>query len=285
MKTIKCIGIVLLIGMFAFSGSAFAAPINDATLNITTDATSFPPGNLIDFPVTIDPKAGQLGGVAFSVTYNAAIFEFGSAASGSLTVEDPTAYCSDAGALTGCVVPDGTDISSTVFCLANPDDTNGVAKIACASASPMTGTIMIKLRVKSDAVEGTPVTNDDVKLGPTNITNSSAGYDTATDLPVLVGVPDDSGVPTDEYTVASSAMESNVSGTVQAGATCAGGTGDLNDDGSINTGDALQLLFFLNGFVTEEDLCGDADLNGDGSISTGDALQILFFLNGFVDSL
>jgi len=271
MKTIKCIGIMLLVGLFAFSGSAFAATITDATLSLTTEASTVAPGGLVDFPVTIDTGDGDgdLGGVAFSVTYNAAIFKFGSTSSGTLTVKDPTTYCTDASALTGCASPYDTDPNETVFCVANPDDTDdttGTAKIACASATAMSGTIVIQLQAKDDVAVGTEVKDEDVTLGTTTITNSSAGYDGSEPLPVLVGMPDDTGTPTNEYEVAPANMTtSGVTDKLVVGGVT---KGDPNDDEITNILDLSiavgKMSLSASDGTSQFDAC---DMNSDGIIN------------------
>jgi hypothetical protein len=45
----------------------------------------------------------------------------------------------------------------------------------------------------------------------------------------------------------------------------------------------MQILLFLNGYVTE--LACDGDVDKSGEIDLDDATQILFFLNGYVNEL
>lgn len=59
--------------------------------------------------------------------------------------------------------------------------------------------------------------------------------------------------------------------------------GDVNDDGAVNSSDALLLLNYTVGNEVKEINLDKADVNGDGSINSADALQILRISVGLID--
>lgn len=59
--------------------------------------------------------------------------------------------------------------------------------------------------------------------------------------------------------------------------------GDVNDDGVVNSADALILLNYTVGNNTKEFNLVKADINGDGNINSADALQILKVSVGLVE--
>ena len=65
--------------------------------------------------------------------------------------------------------------------------------------------------------------------------------------------------------------------------------GDVNDDGEINTLDALRVLRVFTGAIDPASLTEGqrlaADVNHDGEINTLDALRILRFFTGAITEL
>lgn len=59
--------------------------------------------------------------------------------------------------------------------------------------------------------------------------------------------------------------------------------GDVNDDGAVNSSDALLLLNYTVGNEVKKINLDKADVNGDGSINSADALQILRISVGLID--
>ncbi len=59
--------------------------------------------------------------------------------------------------------------------------------------------------------------------------------------------------------------------------------GDVNNDGAVNSSDALLLLNYTVGNEVKSINLDKADVNGDGSINSADALQILKISVGLVD--
>lgn len=59
--------------------------------------------------------------------------------------------------------------------------------------------------------------------------------------------------------------------------------GDVNNDGAVNSSDALLLLNYTVGNEVKEINLDKADVNGDGSINSADALQILRISVGLID--
>jgi hypothetical protein len=60
--------------------------------------------------------------------------------------------------------------------------------------------------------------------------------------------------------------------------------GDADNNGEVNTMDALLVLQYYTGAITESDLVlGVCDVDGDGIVNTLDALLILQFYTGAID--
>ncbi len=59
--------------------------------------------------------------------------------------------------------------------------------------------------------------------------------------------------------------------------------GDVNNDGAVNSSDALLLLNYTVGNEVKSINLDKADVNGDGSINSADALQILKISVGLID--
>lgn len=59
--------------------------------------------------------------------------------------------------------------------------------------------------------------------------------------------------------------------------------GDVNNDGAVNSSDALLLLNYTVGNEVKKINLDKADVNGDGSINSADALQILRISVGLID--
>ena len=208
----KILFTLLLIGAFMFTGSAFAATISDATVAVGT--ASGAPGSNVSVTVTCDGKAGTVGGTAFTLTYDKDKFSFVELTKDTIFVAEPLGdYCG--GTIEGCttnpytLTTGGVPKTEAAFLYqANAATTPGEVKIAAASAVGVTGSkVLFKATFKIAA--GVAAEDYTIGIKKTSITNADAGYATATDLPMLVGMPsatpDASGyyLAQDTFTIAS----------------------------------------------------------------------------------
>ncbi|MCG8473549.1 MAG: cohesin domain-containing protein, partial [Desulfobacterales bacterium] len=136
-------------------------------------------GNSITLPLTLDTPDG-VGGFTCTVSYDTRRLRF-------LSVENLSKSISDGA---GCVQSpsscSASTVASTLYYRVNTA-TPGKIKIAAASAVPLSSSSVLGLRfkVKNTAPNG----RANITLSPTTLTLASAGYQTATELPVLMGMP------------------------------------------------------------------------------------------------
>lgn len=151
---------------------------------LTAGKVSGAMNGMVSVPVTLDDPTG-VGGVAFTMTYDPAVFEFQGLEQGGTAITDP-------------VSPDGSirsytaaELKTNLFYQANnekggsPPIPTGRLMIAAASADGMTGTnlVLLKTTFKIKGLRG----EYPIGLQRTAIQNAAAGYPLSAFLPVLVG--------------------------------------------------------------------------------------------------
>lgn len=252
MRYVKNIMIVLIIGLFV-SGTAFAADVNGS---LTVGTASGAPGDTVSLDVTLAMDDGaELGGVACTITYDSASLTYaGVEAVETQAFVEPT---------------DGMTVdASTLYYQAN-GDTAGEVMIAAASASAVPAGVIFN--VKFTVNEGVADKDYAIGIQKSVISNTSAGYSEAGDeIDALVGLPDG-----DTFTATLNGGKLTVSGIAK---------GDGSGDGIIDGTDALYILNFVAGVISEDQLVGDCDVNKDGVVDGTDALYILNYAAGVITS-
>jgi len=169
---------VLMAGLIALPGAAMAK-----TVTVGTGAGTAGAGDPVAVPITIDDPTG-VGGVAFTLTYDAAALTFAGLEQVTKIISDGDEYW------TGTeydVTPE--QAGNTLFYQYNDDAANNRVLIAGASAQALTDPSLFsaKFLVKAGAAPGTYP----IGIARTIITNAAAGYTSPTYIPVLVGMPAD----------------------------------------------------------------------------------------------
>jgi len=191
-RKITALMIFMLAGLFVFSGSAYA--VTDKTLTVGSGSGDY--GDTVAVPITVDSPAG-VGGVAFTLTYNSSVFEFQGLEQDVKGISEGSEYLvagSDPPEYP--VTEDQKDtVSNTLFYQVNDEPQNNRVIVAGASARELTsaGLFKAKFLIKDGAQEGTYP----IGLNRTIILNPAAGYDTASFIPALVGMP--AAEPTNGY--------------------------------------------------------------------------------------
>lgn len=176
------------------------------TRTLTLGKVSGVAGAEVVVPVTIDNPA-DIGGVAFTIAYDAAIFEFlgiEQAATGAWVIKDPELYKAQDPVLENVLYYNpyqkeapyadrtyATVGASTLFFVYNVIKDGGGKEVgrvlvAGGSADPLTGTALFQARFKIKA--GVISDTYPVNGVPSIVNNAAAGYTADTLLPVLVGV-------------------------------------------------------------------------------------------------
>ncbi|MDO8943997.1 MAG: cohesin domain-containing protein, partial [Desulfobacterales bacterium] len=186
-------------------GSASAQTTRTLTVGTVSGTVG---GADVLIPITISDAAG-VGGVAFTLNYNPALFTFlglEQAPTSGWTVRNPEDYAADP-VTTGYPyynpykkeAPYADRIytlaaNATLFFQFNDvkDVSNnpvGRVLVSGASAEPLTGTVLFraKFNIKSGGVNGTTYP---IGIGRSIINNPAAGYTTDTMIPALVGAGD-----------------------------------------------------------------------------------------------
>ena len=183
-RKIAAFMIFLLMGLFVFSGSAYAA--TDKTLTVGSCSGSY--GDTVAVPITIDDPVG-VGGVAFTLAYDSDVFEFQGLEQDVKGLSDGSEYL-----VPGSDPPEYTvteeqkvTVSNTLFYQVNNEPLNNRVIVAGASALELTnsGLFKAKFLIKPGSDEGTYP----IGLSKSIILNPAAGYDTPTLIPALVGMP------------------------------------------------------------------------------------------------
>ena len=180
-RKIAALMIFVLIGILALTGSAYAKQ-----LTVGTGTGAY--GATVAIPITLDDPTG-VGGVAFTLTYNADIFEFTGLEQAVKVIDDGSTYYDDGSS--SYVVEEGEQetVSNTLFYQFNDEPLKDRVLVAGASARALTDTDLFK--AKFLIKDGVPDGIYPIGLSRTIITNPAAGYDTATFIPGMVGMPAD----------------------------------------------------------------------------------------------
>ena len=250
MKYVKNIMAVLVIGLFV-SGTAFAADVDGG---LTVGDVTAAPGATATVAITLDNGDGEVGGVAFTLTYNADSLTFvGLTAVETQALADPESV-SEVDA-------------STLYYQAN-GDTAGQVMVAAASASAVAaGTIFnVEFTVSENATVGDELTID---IEQSTISNTSAGYSADGEkIAALVGLPDG-----DNFTT------TLTDGTLTVGSACI--PGDIScllggEPGTVVDIFDLLAIVDLMGFSSgQEGFIDGADINSDDTIDIFDVLGVV----------
>lgn len=285
MKTIKCIGIMLLVGLFA--GSAFAANVTDAGLTLGVDGASAPVGSDVTLPLDLATGTVEegVGGVSFTVTYTTSKYSFVGVQSTDTIIDpinDATGLCD--GGVANCpatlTAEQKTGLQSSILYQVNYD-TPGEVMIAAASASKIPSGTVLNLVF---TIEEEGATESDLTLGPSSIANTTAGYDAAgEEIPMIVGaLKDGETSPVDEFVqkddngkVTSQLASATVIPPEVGDPVPEYDKGDADGEGSVTTTDALRVLRVAALLDDASELKGDCDVDGVVGISTNDALTVL----------
>ena len=181
-KKITALMILLLAGLFVFSGSAYA--VTDKTLTVGSGSGDY--GDIVALPIAVDVPAG-VGAAAFTLTYNSDVFEFQELVQDIKGISDGSDYLVGEPPEYTVTEAQKVTVSNTLFYQTNDEPSNNRVLVAGASARELTnaGLFKAKFLIKAGAPEGTYP----IGLNRTIILNADAGYDTSTFIPALVGMP------------------------------------------------------------------------------------------------
>jgi len=164
---------LLIVAFFLLGGQAAALD-----KSLTVGKVSGAIGATVAVPITIDDAAG-VGGVAFTMTYDPAVFEFQGLAQGGKVITDGsnTTYTTD-------------ELKTSLFYQANNEGAlasapTGRLLVAAASADGLTGSNLVILNASFKIKGGSG--EYAIGLLRTIIQNAAAGYSDPAFLPVLVG--------------------------------------------------------------------------------------------------
>jgi len=260
------IAIAIFTVMAMVSGSALAA----TTLTVGEAGKTYKAaaGATVEVPIVASSLAG-IAGFAFTLTHGT--LEVTAVTSTAIGTFTALKYDSNDGL--------GTDGKVDTFAspLVYNNVTAGETKIAAAVPVALTGTASATLCTVTFKVPATATETDtfSVKIIPTNLKNTAAGYAAAGE--------DIAAIITADATYSSLLSAADLKTAAPAGTVGVGTAfikGDANGDGKITTADALLAVQVALKKKPETDLKGNCDVNvtnGDGKITTADALTIVKF--------
>lgn len=253
--------------VFGVSGAFAADAEGTLTVGDAENLATGSAGTEVSLPVsfTVTTAGANVGGAAFTLTYEPDKFEFVKLEQADpQTLSDPDAdgYCSSG----TCDDPYDTLATSTLFFIANPDNTAGKVMIAAASAEAIANEVLFnaKFKIKDGVAEDTYT--DAITVEKSVISNTDAGYSaTGDEINVLVGMPDE------DYEFTTTLTSGTIK--VEVSNPCIKGDADCN--GTIDPMDASYVLQYYVGNIGLDSLQGDCDTSGDGAIDPLDASYIL----------
>lgn len=278
----KTKSLMIAIALFALvMGMTVAADAGTyaRTLTIGTSAGSL--NSTVTLPITLGgDTGGQVGGVAFTLTYDTTKLQFVAFSQATTTFLDPTTFSDGAGGYSNPYTSPNSKPQSSIFYQVNSDTASGTVKIAAASAVAISNAVIFNVQFK---VIATFTGSQAITLTQTVLsTNTSAGYtETANPIPVVVGMPSSTADNNGYYPTVDTFTTTLASGSITFSTFS---KGDVSGDGKLNSTDALYILQFLAGNISS--LSGaDGDINKDGKKNSTDALYILQFLAGNITTL
>ena len=272
--------IIVFTCVFLFSVCALAANFN-ATLdlgdgtNVSTDVINGSVGATVAVPVKLTKTGGEVGGVAFTLEYDAAKLEFVAVeeidTAGAQEAVDPVAkgYCN----ASSCQDPytTGNVAKSALFFQAN--NQSGKVLIAAAAAQAVADGNLFNVKFKLKASGESSVNIVQTKLPQ----NTSAGYDDAENpIDEVVGMPSLTPVGgkypvEDTFTATLTGVKLDIEQPTIP-------VGDADGDGDITPQDAVD-VFYLS-LKPSDQLSAEekrrADFNGDGTVTPQDAVDIFY---------
>ncbi len=288
----KKYGMILFIFfiLLMFVSSASALVVHPAKVQISVETNSgtykFAQGSTFTVVVKLDDTQYQnaggdligVAGAALTIVYDTSAFEV-VAGAGEMDRQN--------------------DVNSDTFLkfnnedyprIGNNDPATGKLKLSGAYIDPATGDgaytgsqkiFLIQFRVKSSAVNG----DYNIYLKKTRPTQG--GWDGSTDVEPLVGVVDgwesNGGGPADDFEVIpSDFVHNSTSPRVITVADDACKKGDADGSDTIDSTDALWVLYVDAGVINAGDLHCNCDVNNDTLTDSTDALWILYYDAGVI---
>lgn len=264
------IAIAIFTVMAMVSGSAFAA---GTTLTVGEAGKTYKAakGSTVAVPIMVNQLAG-IAGFAFTVTHGK--LEVTAVTSEAISTFTALKYDSN----------DGLGTDGKVDTFASPlvfnNTVAGETKIAAAVPAALTGTasaILCTVTFKVPA-NAEPTDTYTVKIIPTNLKNTAAGY--AATGEDIVAIIDATYSPLLDVATLKASAAFTTGTTVGVG----GLKGDASGDERIDGTDALFVLNFAAGNIDATQLKNECDVNGDGDVDGTDALYILNFAAGNITS-
>lgn len=263
------LAIAIFTVMAMVSGAAFAA--TTLTVGETGKTYKAAAGATVAVPIMVNQLAG-IAGFAFTVTHGE--LEVTGVTSTAIGTFTDLKYDSTDGLGTDGKVD--TYSSPLVF---NTDAAGGSTKIAAARPNSLTGTASAALCTVTFKIPADAAKTDtyDVKIVPTSLNNTAAGYAAAgEEIPAVI---------TDDATYSALLNAADLKTAAPKATVAVGGMlGDASGDEAIDGTDALFVLNYAAGNVTLNQLSNDCDVNNDGAIDGTDALYILNFAAGNITS-
>jgi len=235
-------------------------------------------GTTMYVPINVSNAPGQVGAMDISLAYNSSVLTALGVVNGRLTAG---VLVMDENTITKPYSNNWTDASisaadnQTVWnCGALANDTtatDGVVNISIISSYGFNGTgpiAMVKFEVIGSSGDTSPLT-----LSTVAAYNLSAPYNNSGYIPDKVNI-------TDGYDAIYNTTTNGVFTVTDGGVLPK--DGDINDDGSVNTLDAIHLAKYYTGAGSEKfrTIFADGDINSDGSINTLDAIHLAKYYTG-----
>lgn len=183
----------LILALLAILALSVGAASAQTARTLTVGTVSGAVGADVLVPITINDATG-VGGIAFTITYNPAIFTFKGleqAPTAGWTINDGSAYSAGQNPYTATPPVANATLFFQFNDVGAPSAAVGRVLVAGASAEPLTGTVLF--RAKFGIKAGVNGTTYPIGIGRSIINNPAAGYATDTMIPALVGTGDKSG--------------------------------------------------------------------------------------------
>jgi hypothetical protein len=255
MKTRTITACVIFAMLFCLASGAFAA-----APKLTVGSATVAAGGTTTVNITADNATG-ITGAAFTLTYDTTALDITVSSDFFGTFTDQGFDATDGLDANGKI--DGTYDSPLVQ---NEISTGMMIAAANAEAADGTNKTLFTLNV---TVENATEDSYDINITATTLKNEAAGYDAAGEqIDLLIEAKADGTFAS--LLTAANAAANVTKGTIKIGKPapeCI--PGDVNDDKIVDLDDAMQILLFLNGYVTE--LACDGDVDKSGEIDLDDA--------------
>jgi len=264
MKTNRMFASFVMCMVMVFAASSVFAGAYTKTLTIGTGTGAV--GSTVTLPITMGGDAqGQVGGFAFTLTYDITKLQFVAFSQATTTFLDPTTFSGNP------YTAPNSKPQSSIFYQVNSDTATGTVKIAAGSAVAIAnGTIFnVQFKILPAFTTGsqTILLKETVLLK-----NETAGYTLDVNpISVVSGMPSMTADASGKYPTMDTFTTTLTNGTVSFSAVT---RPDLNTDGEVDGRDALKIVRCFMGLDASCDLT-NADVNSDGEVDGRDALKIV----------